>query len=367
MLVFCLSLALAAATTEHEFAQLRAENARLRGDLDRALQVLDTLRADMLLLKSNQRSSESPEQNRRILDDPGAASLWLNGVTAMLKLGETGAVTVGTDATGRLKLAAPGGTDGVLINDISLTQHIAILTTPPPPSPPPPTPPPSLPPSAPPSPPPTPPPPSPPPPSPPPKPPFAPPPLGLTSAMAADSCTQLRDLNAATTGDYWLNIGGSPMLMRCDMDFDGGGWLQVTGSESHVSGFGAIPTSTCSWWSSYDGCGGSQVYTSGEGRRWLYFDMPGGFSFNRLRWVGSSWSSGGTHNGISDIPDSSSRTAAGGWPIRCGCYSDGCSDFTTNLPGTSGQLSWMTWSDGGNACGNSGCHTKVDQMWIKLV
>ena len=104
-----------------------------------------------------------------------------------------------------------------------------------------------------------------------------------------------------------------------------------------------------------------------QGRHYLYLNVPSGYSFNRLRWKGSNWSSGGTHHGVSDIPDSSSRMANTGWPNRCGCYSDSCYDGTTSLPGTSGQLSWMCWSDGGNACGHSSSHTKIDQLWIKLV
>ena len=164
---------------------------------------------------------------------------------------------------------------------------------------------------------------------------------------------------SAVTGDYWIQIDGTQKLMRCDMDFDGGGWLMIVGADT--------PNSQCSWFSSYHSCSKTRVAVSGEGHHYLRMNIPSDYPYNKMRYKGSVFTSGGTHHGVMDLPDSGSRQASGGHPNNgCGCSPDGCTDTTTSLSGTTGETSWMVWSDGGNACGSSGAHVRIDQLWIKM-
>jgi hypothetical protein len=49
---------------------------------------------------------------------------------------------------------------------------------------------------------------------------------GSTSALAAPSAVSIKTLTATTTdGQYWINIDGTPRLIYCDMNNDGGGWM----------------------------------------------------------------------------------------------------------------------------------------------
>lgn len=52
--------------------------------------------------------------------------------------------------------------------------------------------------------------------------------LGLAASSAAPSCAAiLADDPTATTGVYWLAMGGTPFQTHCDMQTNGGGWTLV--------------------------------------------------------------------------------------------------------------------------------------------
>lgn len=66
-------------------------------------------------------------------------------------------------------------------------------------------------------------------------------PTGLTSNVAVDRVVDIKtNYPSSPTGWYWVKIGGVPMRLWVDMDYDGGGWTLVASHPINVS----IPATT---------------------------------------------------------------------------------------------------------------------------
>ena len=113
---------------------------------------------------------------------------------------------------------------------------------------------------------------------------------GSSSSRAAASAEAIKSLTGTTTnGTYWINIGGTPTEIYCDMVTDGGGWMSfaaMTGSGSMWSGStGSTSWATTSYsLGTYDKAGGtasnywrnisgqtktSVLFKTGNGTYWI--------------------------------------------------------------------------------------------------
>ncbi|MBM65883.1 MAG: hypothetical protein CMH55_06595, partial [Myxococcales bacterium] len=184
--------------------------------------------------------------------------------------------------------------------------------------------------------------------------------LGETEASAATTCLALRDGRPGVgSGTYWINPDGTARQVRCDMDFDGGGWTEIIGPNN--------PHNFCGSWLSNSGgsftCDATRANLEGGDRAGgVSIRLNAGMNFTRVRFIGNVYSSGGTGSPCWDWPDSDNRSGA----YRChGCGDNRQHDRTHNLPGVTNTASWYSWSDFGNVCGGSGSYWRLSNLWIR--
>ena len=138
-------------------------------------------------------------------------------------------------------------------------------------------------------------------------------PTGLTSDVAVDRVVDIKtNYPSSPTGWYWVKIGGVPMRLWIDMDYDGGGWTLVASHPINVSipattyanGIGTRTTTSSSTYAAgdpktYSLWIGLQTWdaivsANNAGRNFVYYTAGsqvglGGSHSRRSRWKWNGW------------------------------------------------------------------------------